>query len=209
MTALLALAVFFASCGALVLEIAAARVLAPYVGGTVHVWAGVIAAVLLGLSAGAFLGGRLAEGKSARTWLARAFALAAVTTLGALGLAYAVGPVAGRGEIAWLAALAALAVPFGAPALFAGIVKPIATKLALERAPARAGRVIGLMYAAGAAGAVVGTLATGFVLLSILSLGETIMAVAAAFASLSIVLTAALGSHAQSPRPPNTETTRP
>ncbi len=209
MTALLALAVFFASCGALVLEIAAARLLAPYVGGTVHVWSGVIAAVLLGLSAGAFLGGRLAEGKSARNWLSRAFALAAATTLGALGLAYGVGPVAGRGEIAWLAALAALAVPFAAPALFAGIVKPIATKLAIERAPARAGRVIGLMYAAGAAGAVAGTLATGFVLLSILSLGETFLAVAAAFASLSIVLTAAFGSYAQSPRPPNTETTQP
>ncbi|MFN0042802.1 MAG: fused MFS/spermidine synthase [Alphaproteobacteria bacterium] len=209
MTVLLSLAVFFASCGALVLEIAAARLLAPYVGGTVQVWVGVIVAVLLGLSAGAFLGGRLAEGQSARIWLSRAFALAAAATLGALGLAYAVGPVAGRGDIAWLAALAALAVPFAVPALFAGIVKPIATKLAIERAPERAGRVIGMMYAAGAAGAVAGTLATGFVLLSILSLSETILAVAAAFASLSIVLTTALSAHAQARRPPNTETTQP
>ena len=46
------------SAGALILEIVAGRMLAPYVGMSVYTWTAVIAVVLAGLSAGA-LGGKL------------------------------------------------------------------------------------------------------------------------------------------------------
>lgn len=183
-----ALAVFLASAGALVVEIAAARLLAPHVGVTVHVWTGVIAAVLLGLSLGGWIGGRLAEGPAPRLWLMRAFALAAASNLAALAAVHALGPAAGRGALAWPLAIVLLSLPFAVPSFFAGLVKPIATKLAVDAAPARTARILGAMYAAGALGAVAGTLASGFVLISFLALSEIVLAVAALFAIMAIAV---------------------
>lgn len=54
------LVVFFTSAGALVLEIVAGRLIAPYVGMSLYTWTAIIAVVLAGLSAGHWIGGRLA-----------------------------------------------------------------------------------------------------------------------------------------------------
>ena len=58
---LAAAVVFSASGGVLVLEILAVRLLAPYVGLTLETYTTIIGVVLAGISAGSWLGGRLAD----------------------------------------------------------------------------------------------------------------------------------------------------
>ena len=53
--------VFAANAGLLVLQLAAARLLAPFVGSSLETWAAVIAAFLAGIALGNAAGGRLAD----------------------------------------------------------------------------------------------------------------------------------------------------
>src|SRR5512142_590022 len=53
--------VFIASFCALVIELVAGRIVAPYVGVSLYTWTSVIGVVLAGISIGAFLGGRIAD----------------------------------------------------------------------------------------------------------------------------------------------------
>ena len=55
-----AIALFLSSAGGLVIEIVAGRLIAPYVGMSPYTWTAIIAVVLAGLSAGHWIGGRLA-----------------------------------------------------------------------------------------------------------------------------------------------------
>ncbi|MCA1909734.1 MAG: fused MFS/spermidine synthase, partial [Magnetospirillum sp.] len=52
---------FLSSAAALVLEIVAGRLLAPYVGMSLYTWTAIISVVLAGLTIGHWIGGRLAE----------------------------------------------------------------------------------------------------------------------------------------------------
>jgi predicted membrane-bound spermidine synthase len=54
-------AVFLASFSMLVIEIVAGRILAPYLGVSLYTWTSIIGVVLAGISAGAFLGGLIAD----------------------------------------------------------------------------------------------------------------------------------------------------
>lgn len=170
------------------LEIVAVRALAPYVGMSLYSWTVIIAVVLSGLSLGHWTGGRMAEGPARRlsARAAAALALAAATALVSLRLLGLVEPwAAGSGPVVHVAALALSA--FFAPSLFAGLLSPLLTRLALEQAgPERAGRALGAMFAAGAAGAILGTLASGLVLIPRLGTGRSALAIGLLYALLSV-----------------------
>ena len=57
----LAVAIFLSSASVMVLEIAAARLLAPYVGMSTHTWTCIIATILAGMTLGHWFGGHLSE----------------------------------------------------------------------------------------------------------------------------------------------------
>ena len=57
----LAAAIFLSSASVMVLEIAAARLLAPYVGMSIYTWTCIIATILAGMSIGHWFGGHLSE----------------------------------------------------------------------------------------------------------------------------------------------------
>lgn len=185
------IAIFLGAAGALTLEIVAGRLLAPYVGMSLYSWTAIIAVVLAGLSIGHWLGGRLAgSGVDARrgaTRLAVALALAAVSSLATLVLIRLLsGPILGGGSsIPTVVALTTLV--FLPPSLFAGIVSPLIAKLAIDEAPGATGQVLGRVYALGAVGSIVGTLATGYVFLSWIGSTGTVLAVAATYAVLAAV----------------------
>jgi predicted membrane-bound spermidine synthase len=183
-------AVFLTAAGALVLEIVAARLIAPYVGMSLYTWTAIIAVVLAGLSLGHWLGGRFAgRDVSHREGIRRtasALVAAAVSTLMSLPLLRVVsGPLlaAGMGAVSGVVLLTGLL--FFLPSLFVGIVSPLVTKLAIDAEPEDAGRVLGRMFAAGAAGSILGTLAAGYLFISWVGATGTVLAVAGLYAGLA------------------------
>jgi spermidine synthase/MFS family permease len=184
-------AVFLTSAGGLVLEIVAGRLLAPYVGMSLYTWTAIIAVVLAGFSIGHWIGGNLANEGCDRTAGARrvavALALAAISSMASLVLLrWLSGPLLGAGWSPVAAIVALAAALFLAPSLFVGIVSPILTKLAVDDAAGRHGLAIGRMYALGALGSIVGTLAAGFLFISWVGSTGTVLAVATMYAALAI-----------------------
>lgn len=176
---------FFSSGAALVVEIVASRLLAPYVGMSLYTWTAVIAVVLAGLSIGHWIGGVLAGrgdvGAGCR-WVALALAAAGLTTLASLVLLRPLAAPVLEAALGPIAAIVLLTTGlFLLPSLFVGIVSPILTKLAIDDDPERRGRVLGRMYALGAVGSIFGTLSAGYFFLAWIGSIGTMIAVAAAY----------------------------
>ena len=179
------------SGASLVVEIVAGRILAPYVGMSVYTWTSIIAVVLAGFSAGHWLGGRIAErpvreALALTGWLILA---AALTTAVAVQLLYAIAsPVmtAGLGTVSTIVILS-MGV-FFLPSLFAGVPAPVLSHVAVSTASNGAGRALGAMFAAGAIGAIGGTLLSGFLFIPWLGTVTTLVIVTAAYVIAAVVL---------------------
>jgi spermidine synthase len=177
------------AAASLVVEIVAGRMLAPYVGMSLYTWTSVIAVVLAGFSAGHWVGGRIAEWPPARALRANGWAMlaASVSTAGAVLVLRGVsGPVitAVPNPVASIVLLTVLV--FFLPSFFAGIPAPILSMIAVLHHPERRGRALGAMFAAGAWGAILGTLAAGFVFISWLGSTGTLAVVAGVYALLGV-----------------------
>ncbi|MFD2855713.1 fused MFS/spermidine synthase [Seohaeicola zhoushanensis] len=177
------------SAASLVVEIVAGRMLAPHVGMSLYTWTSVIAVVLAGFSAGHWWGGLLADRPAGRALFTTGLAMvgaAASTAVSAWLLAVLAAPVlAGIGHPVWgIAALAMLV--FFLPSFFAGVPAPVLAKLATQD-PERAGRALGAIFAAGALGAIAGTLLAGFLFISWLGTTWTLAAVTLCYAIAALL----------------------
>ncbi len=188
LTTVLVMVVAGNAAGAMIVEITAGRLLAPYFGMSLETWTTVIGVVLMGLALGHWAGGRLADAWPGRR--AEALGLAclagAVTTILILPVLTLVAGSLVAADVAVPTAivLAGLAA-FLVPSVTAGLVQPIATTLALEALGSGAGRVVGRMLAAGVAGAILGTFLAGFVLVAHLGSAGSLWLVAALNAILA------------------------
>jgi len=165
--------VFVAGMTTLAVEMAAARLLAPWFGDSLPIWASLIGLILVYLSLGYWLGGRLADRSPRPTVLYRLCAWAAFLT----GLIPVVSrPVLRLASVGFArldlglltGSLAAVLLLFAAPVTLLGCVSPFAIRLILldlRRGGATAGRV----YALSTLGSIVGTFLP--VLVTIPSLG--------------------------------------
>ena len=193
------------AAASLVVEIVAGRMLAPYLGMSLYTWTSVIAVVLAGFSAGHWAGGRIAEARPDRAlaWTAWSMAGAALTAAGATFiLRWSAGPVIGGfgHPIAAIVALTTLA--FFPPSFFAGIPAPVLAHVAVLAQPGRGGRALGAMFAAGAVGAIAGTLLAGFLFISWLGSTGTLATVTAVYVLLAIGLLGAARRAGGSPVAP-------
>lgn len=191
---LLVVVVGINAAGAMIVEIVAGRLLAPYFGMSLYTWTTVIGVVLTGLAIGHWLGGWLAEAfpRHRAALLGLACLAGAVTTVLVLPL---VGIAVAVLDAARVPAAAAIVLTgfwaFLVPSLTAGLVQPIATTHALQALGTAAGRIIGRMLAAGVVGAILGTFAAGFVLIAYLGTAGSIWLVAGLNALLAAGLLAA------------------
>lgn len=151
----------FASLG---LELSAARLLDPWFGNSILVWAALIGLVLACLSLGYWLGGRVAD---RRPEAGRLYAMAL-----AAGLLIALIPAASQPALrraalssltldnvslgVLLAAGAAILLLFGLPTVLLGTITPFALRLAVGDV-AGSGRVAGRLYALSTVGSLLGT----------------------------------------------------
>jgi spermidine synthase len=178
-------------CGAALmsLEMVAARVLAPSLGNSIFVWGSVISSVMVALSLGYWLGGHLADRFGASKTLAPVIA--------AGGLLTCVAPMVANAALPWAAdlgprtgSLAASALIFFAPSLLMAMVTPLGLRLAASKGMSHIGRSAGSLSSISTAGSIVGTLATSFWLIPLLSLEPLIVAIG--FVLLATALAALL-----------------
>ena len=171
------------SASSLVVEILAGRMIAPYVGMSLYTWTSIIAVVLAGFSVGHWWGGRIAALQTARALRITGWTMiaAACTTAGATLLLRAVAdPVLENLEhpLAAITALSMLA--FFLPSLFAGVPAPVLTVAAM-RGRDQSERALGSMFAAGAIGAIAGTLLAGFLFVPWLGSVATLLVIAGVY----------------------------
>ena len=154
--------VFFSSASVLVIEILAARLLAPYLGVSLEVFTGIIGVILAGISLGAWLGGRAADrGDPSRLpgFLLMAGGVAALASPFIIDL---VGPSLNTGPMSILFGSFA---GFFVPAALLSAIPPAVVKVRLASLE-ETGSVVGSYSAIGTAGAIFGTFVTGFVLVA-------------------------------------------
>jgi spermidine synthase len=187
--ALVAAVVGAASLGA---EIAAARLLAPWFGASTIVWANTIATVLVALSAGYWVGGRLADrdptfGGLCRLVLVAAALMAAVPFVAGPFLRVSVDALDRVQAGAFAGSLLAVLVLIAAPVLVLGCVAPYAVRLSVG-AVDEAGRVAGRLYAISTMGSLAGVFLSALVLIPLAGTRRTFLVFA-----LALALAAALG----------------
>ncbi len=182
--------VFVVGTGSLGAEIAAVRLLAPYFGASTIVWANTIGVVLVALSLGYWLGGRLAD----RHPHMRGLCLLALTAAGLLALVpFAADPllevaVDALDEIsagAFIGSLLAVLVLVAVPVLLLGAVSPWAIRLAVSSVE-EAGTVAGRLYALSTAGSLVGTLLSALLLIPLVGTRRTFLIFALAIAVVAV-----------------------
>jgi spermidine synthase len=158
------LIVFVSSACIMILELVAGRIIAPHVGVSLYTWTSVIGVVLAGISLGNYLGGWLADRRASLRLLGTIFLLGGLSALGILAVDTLGEIVPGDWPIV-LRILFYTATLFFVPCIILGTISPIVAKLAV-RDLAKTGRTVGRIYGAGSLGSIVGTFATGFLLIS-------------------------------------------
>jgi predicted membrane-bound spermidine synthase len=185
--------VFLCSFAGMTLELAATRLLAPVVGVSIYTWTGVIGVMLAGTCVGNWLGGVVSARGKGDSPVAVAWCITAAAVLG-VGILVLFGVIANRGSFAHLElvpqVLAWTFALFFLPSLLLGTVSPQIIRLAVPDV-ASAGRTAGRVYAWSTAGAIAGTFATGYVLISTFGVLATIL-IAAALPVLAVVVVAGL-----------------
>jgi predicted membrane-bound spermidine synthase len=187
----LPLLVFTVGTGSLGAEIAAVRLLAPYFGASTIVWANTIGIVLVALSVGYWLGGRLADRHPnmralCMTALAAAVLLAAVPFVADPLLDVAVDALDEISAGAFIGSLLAVLVLVAIPVLLLGTVSPWAIRLGVQSVE-EAGTVAGRLYALSTAGSLVGTLLSALLLIPLVGTRRTFLIFALAIAVVAVL----------------------
>ena len=191
---LLEIIVFCVGMSSLGAEIAAARLLAPWFGASTIVWANTIATVLVALSIGYAIGGRLADRNPTLQGLSRWVLLAA----GLLALVpFISGPFLRLSVQAFdqlsgglfVGSLVGVGVLIAVPVLLLGMVSPYAVRLKVD-AVEDAGRTAGRLYAIGTIGSLTGTFLAALLLIPLVGTRRTFFIFAL---TLALVTLPALG----------------
>ena len=156
-----AIVVFLAAGAVLMLEILAARMMAPYVGVSLNTYTGIIGTVLAGIAAGTWIGGWAADRIAPTKLLGPILVVGGVLIITSPALVVGIGEHVHAASLKAIVALSATTVFL--PAFVLSGVTPIVAKMQLHDLK-RTGSVVGRLSAFATAGALVGTFGTGFVL---------------------------------------------
>lgn len=155
---------FIASFCSLVIEMVAGRILAPFVGVSIYTWTSIIGVILAGISIGAYIGGKLVDRFPVRKTLGWLLLLSGIASLSIIPLTNMVA--AYRFNVPLMIRIFVVtAIIFFVPGCILGTISPVVVRLTLKNID-KAGNVIGKIYAFSTLGAIIGTFATGFVLIS-------------------------------------------
>ena len=187
----LLLTVFVAGMTSLGVELAGARLLDPFFGNSLIIWANLIGLVLIYLSVGYWLGGRWADRDPRFSTLYQITAWAAF----AVGLIPFVSPPILRWSVLGFANLDAgilvgsllgVLLLFSLPMTLLGCVSPFAIRLAVREVE-RSGQVAGSIYALSTVGSILGTFLPVLVLIPNVGTRRTFVLLSVGLLSVSLV----------------------
>ncbi len=174
---LLLTVVFLAGMTSLAVELSASRLLAPYFGDSLFIWANLIGMELIFLTIGYTIGGRWADRNPSAV---RLYAIVAVA-----GVATALVPLIARPILglslagfanldvgAFLGSLLGVNLLLAIPVILLGMVTPFAIRLEITKLD-KAGKTAGQIYALSTVGSIVGTFAPVFVFIPTVGTART------------------------------------
>jgi MFS family permease len=184
--------VFVVGTASLGAEIAAVRLMAPFFGASTIVWANTIGVVLVALSIGYWLGGRLGDSRPdvrslSLVVMAAAVLLAIVPFIARPLFDISVDALDEIEAGAFVGSLFGVLFLIAIPVILLGTCSPWAIRIAVPDVE-HAGRVAGRLYAISTAGSLLGTLLAALVLIPLVGTQRTFLAFA-----LAIALAAAAG----------------
>ena len=158
---LLIVLVFVAGASSLAVELSASRLLAPYFGTSLFVWANLIGLILLYLTIGYYVGGRLADrfprpGVLYLLTAVAAFLIGVIPFISRPILSWSLTSFATYSISVFYGSLVAVIFLFAMPMILLGCVSPFAIRLRIEQV-GRSGHTAGQLYAISTAGSILGT----------------------------------------------------
>ncbi len=152
--------VFISGMTSLALEMCASRLLGAYFGTSLYIWAVLIGLILIYLTIGYFLGGRLADRYPSTQVLCIITAAAALTTslipfVSQGILSWSVQALAQVSVSAFLSSLLGTVLLFAIPVTLLGLVSPYAIRLMTQQVE-QSGRTSGSLYAISTFGSILG-----------------------------------------------------
>jgi len=185
----LLLTVFITGAAVLIIEVAAVRVLSPFYGSSLYVLSSVLTIILTALSIGYWYGGKLADRQQSVAVLYSIIAGSGICVLFLLLLSKLLLPTFGS---LLSPSVGPLIFSFGLfffPAFLLGIVSPYVIKLqSLSTSIEHIGTVVGATFFWGTCGSIVGSLATGYLLIPNIGLTRTIMLVGTTLVALGVLM---------------------
>ena len=184
--------VFLAGIGSMATEMCASRLLAPFYGSSTVVWANIIGLILVGLSVGYILGGRLAD----RHPTPRTLGLVVIAAAALIAIIPFVAQPLLRVTVRGLEQVAAGAVIgsfFGSALLFVppvvllGMVSPMAVRLGTTSVD-QGGRTVGGLYALSTIGSLLGTFLPVLFFIPLIGTQRTLLGTAALIAASGALL---------------------
>lgn len=179
--------VFLAGAAVMALELLGSRLLFPVFGSDIFVWGSLIGVVLSGLSAGYFLGGKMADLRPDVNSFSLTVFAAGMYTL-AMPL---ISPPVFDTVVSWnlggrFGPLAATLAILGPPSVLLGMVSPYAIRL-LARTFADLGTVSGNLYSLSTLGSIIGVFLTVFVLIPEFGVNQIIFGVGLVLLAASLI----------------------
>ncbi|HLI08632.1 MAG TPA: fused MFS/spermidine synthase [Ktedonobacteraceae bacterium] len=188
---LLILLVFVAGAASLAVEMSASRLLAPYFGTSLFVWANLIGLILLYLTIGYYLGGRIADRYPRPDVLymltvVAAFLIGLIPFISRPILDWSLSAFVNVSISVFYGSLVSVILLFAVPMILLGCVSPFAIRLRVEQV-GRSGSIAGQLYAISTAGSIVGTFLPVLVLIPDIGTYRTFFTFAVALLLTSIV----------------------
>lgn len=173
----LSLSAFVAGFSLMAFELVAARILAPSIGNSTYVWTSVIGVIMLALSLGYFLGGKMADARKQPIDVAMLFFIAATCVLLTLVFSSQILlSVAESGLDSRIQGVVAALVLFAPASLALGMISPYVAKLNITSL-ATSGQSVAMLSTINSVGSIAGTFIAGFILFSIIGSRETLVVI--------------------------------
>jgi spermidine synthase len=189
--AALYLLVFTGGMTIMATEMSASRLLAPFFGNSLFIWANLIGLILVYLTVGYFLGGRLADrrpepGLLYHIALAAAVMIAVLPFIARPVMGLAIEGIAQVSAGAFLGSFAVTILLFALPVTMLGMISPFAIRLRVTGVET-AGNIAGGMYALSTIGSIIGTFLPVLLLIPWLGTRNTMLLFAAALAAAAVL----------------------